>query len=234
MTKNKITIAIDGYSSTGKSSFAKTIAQRLGYIYVDTGAMYRAVTLYCIDNGLIGEDGFSDTEEIVRRLPDIKIEFAYNNNIGKSETMLNGVNVEANIRGIEVSQYVSAISAIPEVREQMVELQRQMGKHGGIIMDGRDIGTVVFPDAELKIFMTADPKVRAIRRFKELEAKGQSVSLEEIEENIRHRDYEDSHRATSPLKQADDAVVLDNSNITPKEQLQWFDKLFAEVLKNIK
>ena len=234
MTKNKITIAVDGYSSTGKSSFAKAIAKRLGYIYVDTGAMYRAVTLYCIDNGLIGEDGFPDTEEIIRKLPEVKIEFEYNSDTGRSETMLNGENVEADIRGIEVSRYVSAISAIAEVRVQMVELQRAMRKHGGIVMDGRDIGTVVFPDAELKIFMTADPKVRAKRRFKELEAKRQNVSLEEIEENIAHRDYEDSHRATSPLRQAEDAVVLDNSNMTPDEQLQWFDKFFAEVLKNIK
>lgn len=234
MTKNKITIAIDGYSSTGKSSFAKAIAKRLGYIYVDTGAMYRAITLYCINNGLIGKEGFPNVEEIIRKLPEIKIAFAYNNEIGKSETMLNGVNVEADIRGIEVSQHVSAVSAIPEVRVQMVALQQEMGKHGGIVMDGRDIGTVVFPYAELKIFMTADPKVRAIRRFKELEAKGQSVSLEEIEENICHRDYEDSHRATSPLKQAEDAIVLDNSNITPEEQLQWFDDLFAKTVSDIK
>ncbi len=234
MTQTKITIAIDGYSSTGKSSFAKAIAKRLGYIYVDTGAMYRAVTLYCIDNGLIGKDGFPDTEEIIRRLPEIKIAFAYNNEIGRSETMLNGVNVEADIRGIEVSQYVSAISAIPEVRVQMVALQQEMGKHGGIVMDGRDIGTVVFPNAEFKIFMTADPKVRARRRFKELEAKGENISLEEIEENIRHRDYEDSHRATSPLRQAEDAVVLDNSNMIPEEQLVWFDELFDKTIGNTK
>lgn len=226
--KTKITIAIDGYSSTGKSSFAKAIAKRLEYIYVDTGAMYRAVTLYCINNGLIEGNGSPKVEEILRKLPEIKISFAYNNELGKSETMLNGVNVEANIRGIEVSQLVSAVSAIPEVRVQMVALQQEMGKHGGIVMDGRDIGTVVFPNADIKIFMTADSKVRAMRRFKELEAKGQSVSLEEIEENIRHRDYEDSHRATSPLRQAEDAVVLDNSNMTPDEQLQWFDKLFAK------
>jgi cytidylate kinase len=228
MTKNKLTIAIDGYSSTGKSSFAKAIAKRLGYIYVDTGAMYRAVTLYCIDNGLIGEDGFPDTNEIICRLPEIKIAFAYNSELGKSETMLNGANVEAAIRGIEVSQHVSAVSAIPEVRAQMVALQQAMGKHGGIVMDGRDIGTVVFPDAELKIFMTADPKVRAMRRFEELEAKGESVLLEEVEENIRHRDYEDSHRAVSPLCRARDAVMLDNSNMTPQEQLAWFDELLEK------
>ena len=234
MINSKITIAIDGYSSTGKSSFAKAIAKRLTYIYVDTGAMYRAVTLYCINNGLVEESGQPKTDEIVRSLAQIKIEFAYNNQIGKSETMLNGVNVEVAIRGIEVSQHVSAVSAIPEVREQMVEQQRQMGKHGGVVMDGRDIGTVVFPDAELKIFMTADPKVRAMRRYKELEAKGQNISLQEIEENIAHRDYEDSHRATSPLRQAEDAVVLDNSNMTPDEQLQWFDKLFAEIIGNTK
>lgn len=233
MTKNKIIIAIDGYSSTGKSSFAKAIAKRLGYIYVDTGAMYRAVTLYCIDNRLIAEDGFPDTQAIVRKLPGIKITFTYNNEIGRSETMLNGVNVEADIRGIEVSQYVSAISAIPEVRVQMVEQQREMGKYGGIVMDGRDIGTVVFPNADLKIFMTADPKVRAMRRFKELKAKEQRVSLEDIEENIRHRDYEDSHRVASPLRQAEDAVVLDNSNMTPEEQLQWFDELFAKTVGNV-
>ncbi len=228
MTKNKLTIAIDGYSSTGKSSFAKAIAKRLGYIYVDTGAMYRAVTLYCIDGGLIGDDGFPDVGEVIRRLPEVKIAFRYNNELGKSETMLNGVNVEAAIRGIDVSQHVSAVSAIPEVRKQMVELQQAMGRHGGIVMDGRDIGTVVFPDAELKIFMTADPKVRAMRRFKELEAKGESVSFAEIEDHIRHRDYEDSHRATSPLRKAEDAVVLDNSNMTPEEQLAWFDKLYEK------
>lgn len=234
MTKDKITIAIDGYSSTGKSSFAKAIAKRLGYVFVDTGAMYRAVTLYCINNDLIGEDGFPNTKEIIGRLPQIKIEFAYNNEIGKSETMLNGVNVEADIRSIEVSQHVSAISAIPEVRKQMVALQQEMGKHGGIVMDGRDIGTVVFPNAELKIFMTADPKVRTMRRFKELEAKGQSVSLEEIEENIRYRDYEDSHREASPLRQAEDAVVLDNSDMTQDQQLVWFDDLFAKTISDIK
>ena len=234
MTKNKITIAIDGYSSTGKSSFAKSIAKRLGYINVDTGAMYRAVTLYCINNELIGEDGILETEEIIRKLPEIKITFAYNNEVGKSETMLNGVNVEADIRGIEVSQHVSAVSAIPKVREQMVALQQDMGQHGGIVMDGRDIGTVVFPNAELKIFMTAEPKVRAMRRFKELEMKGERVSLEEIENNIRHRDYKDSHRATSPLYQAADAIVLDNSNMTPDEQLVWFDELFTKTIASIK
>ena len=234
MIKNKITIAIDGYSSTGKSTFAKNIAKRLGYIYVDTGAMYRAVTLYCIENGLIGTDGTPDAKEIIRRLPEIKISFAYNSQTGKSETMLNGVNVEADIRGIEVSRYVSPVSAIPEVREQMVELQREMGKHGGVVMDGRDIGTVVFPHAELKIFMTADPKIRAIRRFNELKKKGQSVSLQEVEENIAHRDYEDSHRATSPLRQAEDAIVLDNSNVSPDEQLVWFDELFAKVTGSTK
>lgn len=234
MEEKKITIAIDGYSSTGKSTFAKNIAKRLGYIFVDTGAMYRAVTLYCIDNGLIGEEGFPDTKEIIRRLPEIKIGFTYNSQTGKSETMLNGVNVEADIRGIEVSRYVSPVSAIPEVRVQMVELQREMGKHGGVVMDGRDIGTVVFPNAELKLFMTADPKVRAIRRFNELKKKGQSVSLQEIEENITHRDYEDSHRAASPLRQAEDAIVLDNSNISPDEQLVWFDELFAKIAGNSK
>lgn len=232
MTKHKITVAIDGYSSTGKSSFAKAIAQRLAYIYVDTGAMYRAVTLYCINSRLIKAGGIPDTGEIVRRLPEIKIVFTYNPQNGRSETMLNGVNVETAIRGIEVSQHVSAISAIPEVRELMVELQRQMGKQGGVVMDGRDIGTVVFPNAEIKLFMTADAKVRAMRRFKELEAKGQRVSLKEIEENIAHRDYEDSHRAFSPLRQAEDAVVLDNSNMTPEEQLQWFDELFAKAIGN--
>ena len=230
MINRKITIAIDGYSSTGKSSFAKAIAQRLGYIYVDTGAMYRAVTLYCINNGLLSESGEPHMQKIIQQLLEIKIVFAYNNELGKSETLLNGVNVEADIRSLKVSNHVSAVSAIPEVRSQMVELQRQMGRQGGIVMDGRDIGTVVFPDAELKIFMTANPKVRAMRRFSELEAKGQNVPLQEIEQNIRHRDYEDSHRATSPLRQAKDAVVLDNSHMTPEDQLQWFDKLLESRL----
>ncbi len=230
MNQHKITIAIDGYSSTGKSTFAKAIAQRLGYIYVDSGAMYRAVTLYSLQNGLIDANGVINTAELIRQLTNINVGFTCNNQAGRSETMLNGKNVETEIRGIEVSNHVSPLSAIPEVREQMVALQRVMGQNGGVVMDGRDIGSVVFPNAELKIFMTADPKVRAMRRYKELQEKGESVSMQEVEENISQRDYNDTHRATSPLVQVKDAIVLDNSNMTPDEQLVWFDGLFKEAL----
>lgn len=227
----KLIIAIDGYSSTGKSTFAKTIAKRLGYLFVDTGAMYRAVTLYALQQGLIDEKGNVNTQQIINQLNNINIRFSYNSSKGSSDTMLNGVNVEEAIRTMEVSQYVSPVSAIPEVRKQMVHQQQEMGKEGGLVMDGRDIGTVVFPNADLKLFMTADPKVRAERRYKELAAKGEKITLKEIEENIRQRDYEDSHRTTSPLRKADDAIELDNSHMTPDEQLVWFDKLFVDINK---
>ncbi len=218
--QNKIIIAIDGYSSCGKSTFAKAIAARLGYIFIDTGAMYRAVTLYALEHGAI-RSGIVDEEEVVRLLKEIQITFRFNPERGASDIYVNGDRVEGKIRTIEVSNCVSAVSAIAEVREMLVKMQQEMGRRKGVVMDGRDIGTVVFPDAELKIFMTADPKVRAQRRYDELTAKGDNVSLEEIEQNVRDRDYQDMHRAISPLRQAEDAIVLDNSQMTVEEQMTW-------------
>lgn len=218
--QNKIIIAIDGYSSCGKSTFAKAIAARLGYIFIDTGAMYRAVTLYALEHGAI-RSGIVDEEEVVRLLKEIQITFRFNPERGASDIYVNGDRVEGKIRTIEVSNCVSAVSAIAEVREMLVKMQQEMGRRKGVVMDGRDIGTVVFPDAELKIFMTADPKVRAQRRYDELTAKGDHVSLEEIEQNVRDRDYQDMHRAISPLRQAEDAIVLDNSQMTVEEQMTW-------------
>ncbi len=217
---HKIIIAIDGYSSCGKSTFAKAIAARLGYIFIDTGAMYRAVTLYALEHGAI-RSGIVDEEEVVRLLKEIQITFRFNPERGASDIYVNGDRVEGKIRTIEVSNCVSAVSAIAEVREKLVKMQQDMGRRKGVVMDGRDIGTVVFPDAELKIFMTADPKVRAQRRYDELTAKGDNVSLEEIEQNVRDRDYQDMHRAISPLRQAEDAIVLDNSQMTVEEQMVW-------------
>jgi cytidylate kinase len=233
MKDEKIIVAIDGYSSTGKSSFARQIAQNLNYVYVDTGAMYRAVTLYCIENNLIVNCELN-VDKIIGNFKKINIKFVFNNKNGKSETFLNGENVESKIRNVEVSNHVSAVSAIPEVRDKMVALQQEMGKNKGIVMDGRDIGTVVFPDAEIKIFMTAKPEIRAMRRYTELLQNNENVTLEEIEKNIRKRDYIDTHRDTSPLKKADDAIVLDNSNISIDEQMQWFEKIFQSVIKNNK
>lgn len=218
--QNKIIIAIDGYSSCGKSTFAKAIAARLGYIFIDTGAMYRAVTLYALEHGAI-RSGIVDEDEVVRLLKEIQITFRFNPERGASDIYVNGDRVEGKIRTIEVSNCVSAVSAIAEVREMLVKMQQEMGHRKGVVMDGRDIGTVVFPDAELKIFMTADPKVRAQRRYDELTAKGDHVSLEEIEQNVRDRDYQDMHRAISPLRKADDAIELDNSHMTVEEQMSW-------------
>ena len=233
MENRKIIVAIDGYSSTGKSSFAKQIARMLGYIYVDTGAMYRAVTLYCINNNFINKNKL-DVDKIIENLSNINIKFIFNSKTEKSETFLNDKNVENEIRDIEVSNNVSAISTIPEVRSQMVALQQKMGKDKGIVMDGRDIGTVVFPCAELKIFMTAKPEIRAMRRYNELQENGSNVTFEEIEKNIIERDYIDTHRETSPLKKADDAIVLDNSNISIDVQMQWFKNIFRLCQENIK
>ncbi|MBR5958510.1 MAG: (d)CMP kinase [Salinivirgaceae bacterium] len=218
MTEKKLTIAIDGFSSCGKSTVAKELARKLGYIYVDTGAMYRAVTLYCMRNGLISDDGTVDNENLKKVIGDISISFSYNKLTGANATLLNGELVEDEIRRIEVSNKVSYVSRIDFVREQMVRLQQDMGRQGGIVMDGRDIGTVVFPNADLKIFMTATPEVRAQRRFDELTAKGEKVNFDEILENVNQRDYLDQHRDVSPLRQADDAIVLDNSNLTRDEQ----------------
>ena len=221
MDKKKIIIAIDGHSSCGKSTFAKAIAARLGYIFIDTGAMYRAVTLYALENGAI-EMGVLDEQRIVAMLPDIDIDFRFNPQRGASDIYVNGDLVEGTIRTIEVSNYVSQVSSVGAVREKLVALQQQMGLKRGVVMDGRDIGTVVFPDAELKIYMTADAMVRAERRFKELTAKGDKVTLEEIYENVVSRDKADMSRAISPLRKADDAIVLDNSYMSVEEQMEWF------------
>ena len=217
----KIIIAVDGFSSCGKSTFAREVAARIGYIFIDTGAMYRAVTLQGLRHGAIHPDHI-DEQKLIDLLAQTDITFRFNPQRGASDIYLNGENVEEQIRGIEVSNNVSRISSIGAVREQLVNLQQQMGKQKGIVMDGRDIGTVVFPNAELKIFMTADPKVRACRRYDELRAKGDDVSLEEIERNVRERDKADMSRAISPLRQADDAVVLDNSCMTVEQQMAWF------------
>jgi cytidylate kinase len=220
MAVKKIIIAIDGHSSCGKSTMAKSLAQELGYIYIDSGAMYRAVTLYALRNGLI-DNGIPDAEKIIAELENIKITFKWDEVSGRNTTFLNGENVEEEIRRIEVSQNVSPISTIAAVRREMVKQQRENGLNKGIVMDGRDIGTVVFPDAELKIFMTASPQIRAQRRYDELKGKGVEVDFTEIIQNVEGRDEIDSNRETSPLKKAEDALVLDNSNLTREQQLQW-------------
>jgi cytidylate kinase len=218
--EKRLIIAIDGYSSCGKSTFAKSIAKVMNYIYIDSGAMYRAVTLYCLRRRLVGPDGIN-TGAIVSELDKINIDFAYNNDIQEYETFLNAVNVEKEIRSMEVSAYVSRVSQIYEVRARMVELQRQIGALKGIVMDGRDIGTVVFPDADIKIFMTASVDIRAKRRFDELLGKGLSADFNEIKNNIIARDIADENRDISPLRRADDAIVLDNSKMTVDEQMVW-------------
>lgn len=230
-TNRKIIIAVDGFSSCGKSTFAKAIAARLGYIFIDTGAMYRAVTLFALEHGAI-VSGIVDEEAVERLLDRIAITFRFNPARGASDIYVNGDLVEGKIRTIEVSNCVSQVSAIPAVRRKLVAMQQEMGSRRGIVMDGRDIGTVVFPDAEIKLFMTADPLVRAQRRYDELTAKGQRVTLEEIERNVRERDKADMSRAISPLRQADDAVVLDNSRMSVDEQMAWFMKLFAKTMNN--
>lgn len=215
----KIVIAIDGYSSCGKSTMAKQMAKALNYIYIDTGAMYRAVTLYALQHHFF-VDGKLNQEVLIQHLGKINVTFKYNSTTNTSETFLNGENIEQEIRGIEVSNHVSKIAQVKEVRAKMVELQREMGKDKGLVMDGRDIGTVVFPDAELKIFMTADYQIRAKRRFDELQAKGDNTSYEDVLANINNRDMDDTSRTENPLIQAEDAIVIDNSNITPEEQLE--------------
>ncbi|WP_319482565.1 (d)CMP kinase [uncultured Draconibacterium sp.] len=220
MNDKKIIIAIDGHSSCGKSTMAKSLAQRLGYVYIDTGAMYRVVTLVALRNGWI-ENKTPDTQKIIDGLKDIKITFKWDEKAGKNTTFLNGENVEDEIRQMEVSENVSPISTIAEVRHEMVRQQRENGKNKGIVMDGRDIGTVVFPNAELKIFMTASPEIRAQRRYLELTDKGDKVNYAEILANVEGRDKIDSTRAASPLKQADDALILDNSELTREQQLDW-------------
>ncbi|PKR80498.1 (d)CMP kinase [Brumimicrobium salinarum] len=216
--EKEITIAIDGWSSCGKSTLAKALAKELNYVYVDSGAMYRGVTLYAKRKGLISEDGV-DERAIIDELSNIDLSFSNNEN-GVAELSLNGENVENQIRSIEVSNVVSAVAKIKEVRQFLVKQQRKMGNNGGVVMDGRDIGSVVFPNAELKLFVTADPEIRAQRRFDELQAKGDNVSLEEVKANLKLRDEMDASREESPLIQTEDAVVLDNSNLTPKQQLE--------------
>ena len=229
MDNKKIIIAIDGHSSCGKSTFAKAIAARLGYIFIDTGAMYRAVTLYAQENGAI-QNGIVDEERVEAMLSDIAIDFRFNAERGASDIYVNGDLVEGKIRTIEVSNSVSAVSSIGAVRKMLVAMQQQMGRKGGVVRDGRDIGTVVFPDAELKIYMTADAMVRAERRFKELAAKGDNVTLEEVYENVVSRDKADMSRAISPLRKADDAIVLDNSHMSVEEQMAWFDEQYQRVI----
>ena len=222
----KITIAIDGHSSCGKSTMAKDLARRIGYVYVDTGAMYRSVTLYALRNNLFNADGTIKTAELEKAMPDITIDQKLVD--GKTTTFLNGENVEREIRSLEVSNHVSPIATLPFVRTALVAQQQRMGQHGGIVMDGRDIGTVVFPNAELKIFVTASAEVRARRRYDELQQKGMPADYDDILKNVQERDYIDSHREVSPLRQADDALLLDNSNMTIDEQNEWLMERFME------
>jgi CMP/dCMP kinase len=229
---SKITIAIDGYSSCGKSTVAKALAAKLGYAYIDSGAMYRCVTLFAINKGVIKDNSFAE-EEIVKLLPEIHLRFEFNAHTKTSETFLNDKNVEREIRTMLVSDNVSKVSAIPAVRKQMVQLQRKMGKQKGIVMDGRDIGSNVFPDAELKLFMTADPDVRAQRRYDELHSKGQMISMNDVRENLDYRDYEDTHRKENPLIKTADAMVLDNSELTREEQLEFILRLIKDLALSI-
>ena len=223
----KITIAIDGHSSCGKSTMAKDLAREVGYVYVDTGAMYRCVTLYALRHGLFTDEGIQE-EALRKAMPEIQITFRFNAEKGRPDTYLNGELVEDLIRSMEVSNHVSPIATLGFVREAMVAQQQQMGKDKGVVMDGRDIGTVVFPDAELKIFVTASAEVRAQRRYDELKGKGMEADYADILKNVTERDYIDSHRAVSPLKQADDALLLDNSNMTIPEQKEWLMQRFRE------
>lgn len=227
----KIIVAIDGHSSCGKSTMAKDLAREVGYIYVDTGAMYRAVTLFAMRNNLFDAEGNINTERLEQLLPEVKISFKLDPETSRPMACLNGEVVEQEIRSLEVSQHVSPIAALPFVRAKLVEQQQAMGKEKGIVMDGRDIGTVVFPGAELKIFVTASAEIRAQRRYKELQAKGMPADFDDILKNVEERDYIDSHRATSPLRQADDALVLDNSHLTIEEQKKWLMEKFNEKTK---
>lgn len=227
--KNKITIAIDGYSSTGKSTIAKELAKKLAYLYVDTGAMYRAVTLFAMQNGFF-KDGVFLEDIFLKELDNITLKFIFNPKLGFSEMFLNGKNVEKEIRSLDVSKLVSKIATISEVRKKLVAQQKEYGKNKGVVMDGRDIGTVVFPDAELKLFMTASPEKRAQRRYRELLKRGDKVSYDEILKNVQHRDFIDSNRKDSPLRKAKDAIVFDNSNMGLKDQ---FDRIYNLALDKI-
>ena len=229
IVSKKITIAIDGFSSTGKSTLAKQLANHLGYVYVDTGAMYRAITFFAMQNGFINKT-FFDKQTLINSLPFIKLHFEFNTDLGFAEMYLNDVNVENEIRTLDVSNLVSLVAEVSEVRAKLVEQQQEMGKEKAIVMDGRDIGTVVFPDAELKVFMTASAQTRAQRRFDELQNKGQEVTFEEILENVQQRDYIDTHRDDSPLVKAADAIEIDNSYLSREEQFQAVLELANEVI----
>ena len=227
----KITIAIDGYSSCGKSTMAKDLAKEIGYVYVDTGAMYRSVTLYALRNKLFDAEGNVKVDELEKKMPEIHISFKFNEATGRPDCYLNGELVEKEIRSLEVSSHVSPIAAIPFVREALVAQQKKMGADKGIVMDGRDIGTTVFPDAELKIFVTASSQVRAQRRYDELQEKGMPADFEDILKNVEERDYIDTHRETSPLRQAEDAIVLDNSQLTIPQQKAWLMEQYQKAIQ---
>lgn len=224
----KIIIAIDGYSSSGKSTMARDLARRIGYVYVDSGAMYRAVTLYAIEHGMASPEKGVDTVALVKALPDIHISFTPAGSDGIQHTLLNGKDVEREIRDMQVSSLVSPVAVIPEVRHHLTTLQQEYGKEKGIVMDGRDIGTTVFPDAEMKVFVNASPEERARRRVKELTDKGETVTYEEVLENIKERDHIDTTRKESPLRKAEDAVLLDNDNMTIEQQMDWLLKLYED------
>ena len=229
----KITIAIDGYSSTGKSTIAKQLAKALGYVYVDTGAMYRAVTLFAMRNGFVGGE-HENIYALIKLLPKIKLKFVYNEPLGYSEMYMNGENVEKEIRNLEVSNHVSQVAEIEEVRHMLVDMQKKMGEKKGIVMDGRDIGTVVFPNAELKIFMNASPEKRAQRRYKELLEKGEKVSFNDVLKNVQNRDLIDSTRKFSPLRKADDAIEFDNSDMGLDEQFERMHNYALRIIENKK
>lgn len=224
----KIIVAIDGYSSSGKSTMARELAKRIGYVYVDSGAMYRAVTLYAIEHGMT-HDGQIDRDALVTALPGIQISFTKSESDGVQHTLLNGHDVEAEIRDMQVSSLVSPVAEIPEVRERLVRLQQEFGEHKGIVMDGRDIGTTVFPDAEMKVFVEASPEERANRRLREMEEKGMKVNYDEVLENIRTRDHIDTTRAVSPLRKAPDAHVLDNDRMSRQQQMEWLQNLYNTI-----
>ena len=228
----KITIAIDGFSSTGKSTLAKELAKKLGYLFVDSGAMYRAVTYFAIQNGFVDQKKF-DKESLVKSLNSISLQFLLNEETGIADIFLNGINVEKEIRTLEVSNLVSPIAEVSEVRAKLVEQQQKMGKGKGIVMDGRDIGTVVFPNAELKIFMTANPQIRAKRRFEEMQQKQTNITFEEVLKNVEERDYIDSNRKDSPLRKAEDAIEIDNSNLSREEQFQKVLHLAKSTIEKI-
>jgi len=225
----KITIAIDGHSSCGKSTMAKDLARKIGYIYIDSGAMYRCCTLFCMQQGLINPDGTIQEEAFERKMSEIHVSFRLNPETGRPDTYLNNVCVEREIRTMEVSSHVSPVAALPFVRAAMTAQQQEMGREGGIVMDGRDIGTAVFPDAEMKVFVTASDEVRAQRRYDELQAKGEPCDFQQILENLRERDRIDSTRAVAPLRKADDALVLDNSNLTIEQQNEWLLEQFHRI-----